>query len=74
MKFCTGASSVKPGGFKSYSQSPALRINDDADINGLPTSHTCTYEINIPAYPDENTLRTKLLLAIHEGNDRFDMM
>ena len=41
------------------------------DINALPQAHTCFNQLDLPAYPDEQTMREKLLLAITEGSEGF---
>ena len=73
LKFCTGSSHVRPGGFASYRPTIAIRIDDSLSKQALPHAHTCFHEIVLPVYPSEAILREKVMLAIREGNEGFDI-
>jgi len=65
--FISGSTKVPIGGFKQN----YIRIRRNNMKDGLPVSHTCTYEIEIPEYNSKDVLREKLLMAIFDGIDGF---
>ena len=75
--FSTGSSRLPIGGFKSLS--PKLTVvkkyceedNDPDDY--LPTVMTCQNYMKIPEYSSYNILEKKLLLAMNEGCNEFNL-
>ncbi|PVU96062.1 hypothetical protein BB559_002515 [Furculomyces boomerangus] len=67
MQFTTGTSRIPVNGFKDLQGSDGPRrftIEKSGDINSLPKSHTCFNRIDLPPYPDYETLSNKLIMAI----------
>ncbi|OMJ18486.1 E3 ubiquitin-protein ligase pub1 [Smittium culicis] len=67
LQFTTGTSRIPVNGFKDLQGSDGPRrftIEKSGDINSLPKSHTCFNRIDLPPYPDYETLSHKLNLAI----------
>jgi hypothetical protein len=62
LKFATASTAVPAGGFQNMN--PKFRVYMDPPSDALPTSHTCFKTIHIPAYPTEEKMRQKLLMAI----------
>ncbi|XP_033208401.1 ubiquitin-protein ligase E3C [Belonocnema kinseyi] len=65
LKFVTSCSRPPLLGFKELD--PPFCIQHAGSINRLPTSSTCMNLLKLPEFPDENTLREKLLYAIQAG-------
>ncbi|KAJ2818724.1 NEDD4 E3 ubiquitin-protein ligase, partial [Coemansia furcata] len=67
LQFTTGTSRIPVNGFKDLQGSDGPRrftIEKSGDIIALPKSHTCFNRIDLPPYPDYDTLASKLTLAI----------
>ena len=67
LQFTTGTSSVPVNGFKDLHGSDGPRrftIMKSGDPSGLPRSHTCFNQLNLPPYEDYVTLERKLRFAI----------
>jgi len=67
LQFTTGTSRVPVNGFKDLQGSDGPRrftIEKSGDPNGLPRSHTCFNRLDLPPYPDYESLEQKLLFAI----------
>ncbi|KAJ2385795.1 hypothetical protein GGI05_004586 [Coemansia sp. RSA 2603] len=67
LQFTTGTSRIPVNGFKDLQGSDGPRrftIEKSGDILSLPKSHTCFNRIDLPPYPDYETLSSKLTLAI----------
>ncbi|OLY78592.1 putative E3 ubiquitin-protein ligase hulA [Smittium mucronatum] len=67
LQFTTGTSRIPVNGFKDLQGSDGPRrftIEKSGDIGALPKSHTCFNRIDLPPYPDYETLAYKLNLAI----------
>lgn len=60
--FFTGSSRVPLDGYD-----PPLTITDgaDRDIDSLPRAHTCFNQLVLPRYSNLETMRSKILFAIH---------
>lgn len=70
LQFVTGTSRIPVNGFKDLQGSDGPRrftIEKSGAPNALPKSHTCFNRIDLPPYPDKDTLEQKLSLAIEEG-------
>lgn len=69
LQFATGTSRVPVNGFKDLQGSDGPRRFCIERIDGpalLPKSHTCFNRIDLPPYPDYETLVRKLTMAIEE--------
>lgn len=69
LQFTTGTSRVPVNGFKDLQGSDGPRrftIEKSGDPSGLPRSHTCFNRLDLPPYPDYESLESKLLFAIEE--------
>ncbi|CAD8213014.1 unnamed protein product [Paramecium pentaurelia] len=76
LSLATGHPKLPVGGF----QNPECRITirlpnyQQNDIDSrLPTGHTCTRVLDLPAYSNEETLRKQLETALNEGGEGFDL-
>ena len=77
LKFSTGSSRLPIGGFKAMS--PKLTVvkkhcdedNDPDDY--LPTVMTCQNYLKLPEYSNYDILERKLLLAMNEGINEFNL-
>ncbi|CAL7940939.1 unnamed protein product [Xylocopa violacea] len=65
LKFVTSCSRPPLLGFKELD--PPFCIQHAGDVDHLPTSSTCMNLLKLPEFPDEKTLREKLLYAIQAG-------
>ncbi|CAB5374017.1 unnamed protein product [Rhizophagus irregularis] len=63
IKFVTSCSRPPILGFKELN--PKFSIRNAGSGTRLPSSSTCVNLLKLPAYPDEDTLREKLLYAIN---------
>ena len=48
-----------------------MTVHRDPSQNRLPTSHTCFNQLDLPAYDNQETLKTSLMTAINLGADYF---
>lgn len=75
LQFVTGTSKVPLEGFKALQGSQGVELFNIHRVeykdNLLPSSHTCFNQLDLPAYPSEELMREKLLLAIKEGSEGF---
>lgn len=77
--FVTGTSSLPARGFaalqpkrySSYFTNSRFTVNIVPESENLPSSHTCTNILELPAYTNYETLESKLLLAIEEQSFGF---
>jgi E3 ubiquitin-protein ligase HUWE1 len=65
--YVTGSSQMPVGGLRNLAYRAPLTITPGPPPSHLPLSHTCYHQLELPAYPDEATQRTKLVLAMTEG-------
>eukprot|EP00054_Salpingoeca_dolichothecata_P029140 m.226761 g.226761 ORF g.226761 m.226761 type:complete len:1258 (-) comp26405_c0_seq3:76-3849(-) len=73
LQFCTGSTRVPVEGFQTLQGSDGPRkfcVQRIADLSRLPSAHTCFNRLDLPAFEDKATLRTRLLLAM-EGAQGF---
>jgi E3 ubiquitin-protein ligase HUWE1 len=70
--FITGSSQMPIGGFRALASRSPLEITQGLNPDLLPESHTCFHQLVLPAYPNEEVTRTKLLCAMKWG-DTFGM-
>ena len=70
LHFATGSSRLPPTGFEALdgTRHPKFKVYVDSGVpcDQLPTAHTCNNLLRIASYPDEATLRAKLLSAVDE--------
>ncbi|RMD41756.1 hypothetical protein DV735_g3371, partial [Chaetothyriales sp. CBS 134920] len=74
LQFITGTSKVPLNGFKDLEGmqgTTKFSIHRDPSQNRLPTSHTCFNQLDLPAYDNQETLKTNLMTAINLGADYF---
>ena len=78
LMFVTGTSKVPVGGFKALrgQRGPQRFTIEKAYVSSeaLPVAHTCFNTLTLPAYPDRDTLREKLLIAIREAGEGFGLV
>ncbi|XP_067931965.1 ubiquitin-protein ligase E3C-like [Watersipora subatra] len=65
LKFVTSCSRPPLLGFKNLY--PAFCIHHGGNEDRLPTASTCMNFLKLPEYPDEATMKSKLLYAIESG-------
>ncbi|KAJ1979372.1 hypothetical protein H4R34_002850 [Dimargaris verticillata] len=69
LQFATGTSRIPVNGFKDLQGSDGPRrftIEKSGEVSQLPKSHTCFNRIDLPPYPNYDTLVRKLTLAVEE--------
>ncbi|AET41664.1 NEDD4 family E3 ubiquitin-protein ligase Ecym_8394 [Eremothecium cymbalariae DBVPG len=69
LQFTTGTSRIPVNGFKDLQGSDGPRrftIEKAGEVQQLPKSHTCFNRVDLPSYPDYETLKQKLTLAVEE--------
>ena len=75
LMFSTGMTAVPVGGFASlesiHRDKVPFTIYMLNDIEALPTAATCFNMLRLPAYPNKEMLRNKLLAAIRFGSTGF---
>ena len=74
MQFVTGTSKVPLDGFAALQGSEGIQmmsIHKAYDTNQLPMAHTCFNQLDLPMYENEEVMRQKLLLSLHEGSEGF---
>ncbi|BGP37861.1 hypothetical protein JCM10449v2_001787 [Rhodotorula kratochvilovae] len=67
LQFTTGTSRIPVNGFKDLQGSDGPRrftLEKSGEITQLPKSHTCFNRLDLPPYPDYDTLESKLAFAI----------
>ena len=69
LRFSTGTDRAPVGGLANVK----LIIQKTNDISKLPVSHTCFNIFALPAYPDKETMRTKVELAL-EHTEGFGLI
>mmetsp|Transcript_66993 Transcript_66993/g.77727 ORF Transcript_66993/g.77727 Transcript_66993/m.77727 type:complete len:328 (+) Transcript_66993:1-984(+) len=67
--FVTGSTNVRYGGF----QKTPFVLYKMSNSNSLPISHTCSSQIDLPEYESKEKLREKLLTAIFEGAQSYEL-
>ncbi|KAJ1927635.1 hypothetical protein IWQ60_002738 [Tieghemiomyces parasiticus] len=69
LQFTTGTSRIPVNGFRDLQGSDGPRrftIEKSGETTQLPKSHTCFNRVDLPPYPDYDTLAAKLTLAVEE--------
>ncbi|GAA5896249.1 hypothetical protein JCM8208_001824 [Rhodotorula glutinis] len=67
LQFTTGTSRIPVNGFKDLQGSDGPRrftLEKSGEVTQLPKSHTCFNRLDLPPYPDYDTLESKLAFAI----------
>ncbi|XP_077145766.1 E3 ubiquitin-protein ligase HACE1 isoform X1 [Ranitomeya variabilis] len=77
LQFATGSSRVPHGGFAFIMGGSGLQNFTIAAVaytsNLLPTSSTCINMLKLPEYPSKETLKDRLLVALHCGSYGYTM-
>ncbi|KPI40792.1 E3 ubiquitin-protein ligase TOM1-like protein [Cyphellophora attinorum] len=74
LQFITGTSKVPLNGFKDLEGmqgTTRFSIHREPNLHRLPTSHTCFNQLDLPAYDNQESLKTSLMKAINLGADYF---
>jgi hypothetical protein len=74
LQFVTGSTQVPLDGFKGLMgmRGPQkFSIHKAYGHDRLPTAHTCFNQLVLPDYPDRETLKQKLLVAVNEAHEGF---
>lgn len=66
LQFTTGCSSLPPGGLANLYPRLTVVRKVDAGSGSFPSVNTCVHYLKLPEYPDEQTLRERLLAATLE--------
>jgi E3 ubiquitin-protein ligase HUWE1 len=69
--FVTGSSQLPVGGLRNIAGRSPLVVGP-APAGGMPISHTCFHQLDLPPYTDDTTMHKMLLLSMKWG-DCFDM-
>ncbi|KAJ1909864.1 ubiquitin-protein ligase (E3) [Tieghemiomyces parasiticus] len=72
LRFVTSCSRPPLLGFKEISPKPCVRSAGSESADRLPTASTCVNLLKLPPFPDDETMRTKLLYAIR-AESGFDL-
>lgn len=67
LQFATGTSRIPVNGFKDLQGSDGPRrftLEKSGEITQLPKSHTCFNRLDLPPYPNFETLESKLAFAV----------
>lgn len=51
-----------------------MSIHRVLEADRLPTAHTCFNQLDLPCYPDIDTLKLKLLMALTQGKEGFSFV
>ncbi|ETN37662.1 uncharacterized protein HMPREF1541_07285 [Cyphellophora europaea CBS 101466] len=74
LQFITGTSKVPLNGFKDLEGmqgTTRFSVHREPNLNRLPTSHTCFNQLDLPAYDNQESLKTNIMKAINLGADYF---
>jgi E3 ubiquitin-protein ligase HUWE1 len=78
LQFVTGTSRVPLGGFANLRgafDDPKFTIRRwTFDVSELPVGHTCINTFDLPAYPEKEILKNKILYAINEGSEHNEFI
>lgn len=66
LQFTTGCSSLPPGGLANLHPRLTVVRKVDADAGSYPSVNTCVHYLKLPEYPNDETLRERLLTATKE--------
>ena len=70
LEWCTALTALPCGGLK---EPITLKLWENARDEDLPSVHTCTHEMHLPAYSSRERLRTKLVMALEHRHDGFQI-
>ena len=56
---------------RRFANANMIIVHRDPSHNRLPTSHTCFNQLDLPAYDNQEMLKTQLMTAINLGADYF---
>lgn len=74
LEFVTGRSRLPPGGLTALFPPITVRINGSIKDVSLPVSSTCFNVLYLPQYSSPEILKLKLLQAIYEGRNSFQLV
>ena len=77
LQFVTGSSRVPVDGFKDLrgmNGVQKLNIHKEFQEERLPRAHTCSNQLDLPNYKTKEILIEKLMLAITEGKEGFNLI
>lgn len=66
LQFTTGCPTLPPGGLANLTPRLTVVRKVDAGTGSFPSVNTCVHYLKLPEYPDEETLRERLLTATLE--------
>lgn len=73
LKFVTGSSRLPIGGLASLRPKMTIARKAQCPMEELPSATVCYNYFKLPPYPSKEHMRTKLIMAIEEGQERFTM-
>jgi len=73
LRYVTGSPCLPAGGAAALRPRPTLQVIRTWSTETLPVAHTCANMLDMPLYPDADTLRSRLLTALHFGTDGFGL-
>ena len=68
LKFCTGTSRVPLDGFEPLF---TLTFFKDGHPDGLPNSHTCFNQLDLPEYNSAEEMLKRIQFVLSEGTEGF---
>ena len=71
-KFVTGSPRLPIGGLSNLNPKLTIALRSDEN-DSLPTVMCCTNYFKLPKYSNKTILKEKLLIAIKEGQNSFDL-
>lgn len=77
IQFTTGTSKIPLEGFaaiQGMNGPQRISIHKDSHTSQLPKSHTCFNQLDLPCYPDKETMEKKLKVALAWGSEGFGFM
>lgn len=73
LRYVTGSPNLPAGGAAALRPKLTLQVIPGAATATLPVAHTCVNLLDLPLYPDFETLRTRLLTALRFGDEGFGL-
>lgn len=73
LQFVTGNERPPLTGFQALEHPFTVQVGEHLRGGGLPQAHVCFNQLVLPPSPSLQDLRTKLLTAVREGRDGFEL-
>ena len=73
MVFITGNKRLPHGGFKNFDPKFKISKKFTDNLHELPSVMTCQNYLKMPEYRTKDDLRQKMILAITEGRQSFNL-